>query len=230
MRLLLVEDERALSDQVAERLRAEGYAVDIARDGQEALYMGGEFPIDAALVDLGLPKLSGIDVIRHWRAAGRTFPILILTARGRWQEKVEGLDTGADDYLVKPFQFEELLARLQALIRRSKGWATPFLECGPVALNTASQSVQVNGTAVELTAFEYKVLEYLMLRAGEVISKSELSDHIYEEEADRDSNVIEVLVARLRKKLDPDRVLQPIETLRGRGYRFNLEPSGRTLA
>ncbi|MGH2399891.1 MAG: response regulator transcription factor, partial [bacterium] len=159
MRVLLVEDERALSDQVAERLRAEGYAVDIARDGQEALYMGGEFPIDAALVDLGLPKLSGIDVIRRWRTAGRTFPILILTARGRWQEKVEGLDTGADDYLVKPFQFEELLARLQALIRRSKGWATPFLECGPVALHTASQSVQVGGAPVELTAFEYKVLE-----------------------------------------------------------------------
>jgi two-component system response regulator PhoP len=166
-----------------------------------------------------------VEVIRRWRAAERSFPILVLTARGRWQDKVEGLEAGADDYLVKPFHVEELLARLRALIRRSRGWNQAVLQCGPIALDTGAQSLTVNGLGVELTAFEYKVLEYLMLHAGEVISKTDLTEHLYEEDMDRDSNVLEVLVGRLRRKLDPERNLNPIETLRGRGYRFRVERS-----
>jgi two-component system response regulator PhoP len=162
-------------------------------------------------------------MIRRWRDAGQRFPVLILTARGQWQDKVSGLESGGDDYLVKPFHMEELLARLRALIRRSGGWADPVLRRGPLALDTHSQSVCVNEEAVTLTAFEYRILEYLMLHADRVISKSELSEHVYDEELERDSNVIEVLVGRLRRKLDPRGSLQPIETLRGRGYRFSLE-------
>jgi len=174
-------------------------------------------------VDLGLPDLPGIDVIRRWRAAGRRFPVLILTARGRWQDKVEGLEAGADDYLVKPFYTEELLARLRALIRRTGGWTQAVLRCGPIALDTGAQQVTLGDQPVELTAYEYKLLEYLILHAGTVISKTELTEHLYQEDEDRDSNVLEVLVGRLRRKLDPDRALNPIETLRGRGYRFRLE-------
>lgn len=229
MRVLLAEDEADLREPLAERLRAEGYAVDLACDGAEAEYMGLEYPLDAAVLDVGLPKRSGLEVIQSLRAAGRKLPILIMTVRGRWQEKVEGLAAGADDYLVKPFHVEELLARLRALIRRSMGWAAPLLCCGPVRLDTHTQSVQVGEVPVELTAYEYRVLEYLMLRAGQVVSKTELSDHLYDEASDRDSNVLEVLVARLRRKLDPGRDLHPVETLRGRGYRFRLEPNGRTL-
>ena len=177
------------------------------------------------MVDLGLPDLSGIDVIRRWRSGGQRFPVLILTARGRWQDKVEGLEAGADDYLVKPFHMEELQARLRALIRRTGGWTQAVLCCGPVALDTGAQQLTLEGQVVELTAYEYKLLEYLMLRAGTVVSKTELTEHLYEEDADRDSNVLEVLVGRLRRKLDPGRDLNPIETLRGRGYRFRLERS-----
>jgi two-component system response regulator PhoP len=202
--------------------------VDVSGDGHEGLYLGNEYPIDVAVVDLGLPGLSGVEVIRRWRAAERSFPILVLTARGRWQDKVEGLEAGADDYLVKPFHVEELLARLRALIRRSRGWNQAVLQCGPISLDTGAQSLTVNGLGVELTAFEYKVLEYLMLHAGEVISKTDLTEHLYEEDMDRDSNVLEVLVGRLRRKLDPERNLNPIETLRGRGYRFRLDRSPTT--
>ncbi len=223
MRVLVVEDEAPLRDQLQARLREEGYAVDAAADGQEGEFRGREYPIDAAVVDIGLPKLSGIEVIHRWRRSGRDFPILILTARGRWQDKVEGLEAGADDYLVKPFHVEELLARVRALLRRSAGWSQPVLNCGPLALNTGSQTVEMSGEPVELTAYEYKLLQYLVMHTGEVVSKTELSEHIYDEDMDRDSNVLEVLVGRLRRKLDPERTLNPIETLRGRGYRLRLE-------
>jgi len=222
MRVLVIEDEVTLREQLAARLQEAGYAVDTAGDGEEGLYLGCEHPFDVAVVDLGLPHLSGIEVIRHLRERGRRFPILILTARGRWQEKVEGLEAGADDYLVKPFHMEELLARLKALLRRAAGWASSQVRCGPLSLDMDSQQVSVDGRSVELTAFEYKALEYLMLHAGQVVSKSELTEHLYDQDFDRDSNVIEVFVARLRRKLDPAGSLQPIETLRGRGYRFTL--------
>ncbi|TFH47263.1 MAG: response regulator transcription factor [Lysobacterales bacterium] len=223
MRILVVEDEQVLREQLVRRLRGEGYAVDAAADGEEGAYCGNELPLDAAIVDLGLPGLSGIDMIRQWRDAGRQFPVLILTARGQWQDKVHGLESGGDDYVVKPFHIEELLARLRALIRRSQGWADPVLRRGPLALDIHAQSLAVAGEAVTLTAFEYRILEYLMMNADRVVSKSELSEHVYAEALERDSNVIEVLVGRLRRKLDPDASLQPIETLRGRGYRFRLE-------
>lgn len=225
MRILIIEDEAPLLQRVSDQLREQGYAVDTAADGRTGLYLGQEYPLDAAVVDLGLPDLSGIEIIRRWRAAGRPFPILILTARGRWQDKVEGLEAGADDYLVKPFYLEELLARLRALIRRTGGWSQAVLACGPIALDTGAQQVTLTGQPVELTAYEYKLLEYLMLRAGMVISKTELTEHLYQEDEDRDSNVLEVLVGRLRRKLDPERTLNPIETLRGRGYRLRLERS-----
>lgn len=223
MRVLVIEDETALREQLIARLHDEGYAVEGAADGEVGLYQGREFPFDVAVVDLGLPRLPGVDVIRRLRAAGKDFPILILTARGRWQEKVEGLDAGADDYLVKPFHMEELLARIKALVRRAAGWAQPVLRCGTVELDTISQTVNVNNEPVELTAYEYKVLEYLMLHTGQLVSKTELTEHLYEQDFDRDSNVIEVFVGRLRRKLDPKSEYHPIETLRGRGYRFTLD-------
>ncbi|BBL75519.1 response regulator transcription factor [Methylomagnum ishizawai] len=222
MRLLIIEDETELRTQLRSGLQAQGYAVDAAADGQEGHYLGTEYPFDLAIVDLGLPILPGIEVVRRWRARGIAFPVLILTAQGRWQDKVEGLNAGADDYLVKPFQFEELLARIKALLRRAAGVAQSSLRCGPVALDLASQRVESEGHPVELTAQEYKLLEYLMLHTGEVVSKTTLTEHLYDQDFDLDSNVIEVFVARLRKKLDPDNRLKPIETLRGRGYRFTL--------
>ena len=223
MRLLVVEDEAPLRAQLEKQLRAAGFAVDAAADGEDGYYLGREHPFDLAVVDLGLPKMSGIDVIRRWRAEQRRFPVLILTARGRWQDKVEGLNVGADDYLTKPFQAEELLARINALLRRAAGASQPVLTCGPLVLDTASQHVEFDGASLELTAFEYRILEYLMLHRGKVVSKTELTEHLYDQDFDRDSNVIEVLVGRLRRKLDPDERLQPIETLRGRGYRFALD-------
>jgi two-component system response regulator PhoP len=217
--VLVLEDEPALREHLARRLRDSGFVVDEAADGVEGEYAGLEFPLDVAIVDLGLPGRPGLDVIRAWRTAGRAFPILILTARDRWQEKVEALQAGADDYVTKPFQFEEVAARLQALLRRSGGWSQPVLRSGDLELDTAAQQVRVEGRAVELTAFEYRLLEYLMLRAGQVVSKAELTEKLYEQDFERDSNVIEVFVGRLRRKLDPEGRLQPIETLRGRGYR-----------
>jgi two-component system response regulator PhoP len=223
VRVLVLEDEPVLRESLVRRLREAGYVVDAAADGIEGEYAGGELPIDVAVVDLGLPGKPGLEVIRAWRGAGRSFPILILTARDRWQEKVEALQAGADDYVTKPFQFEEVLARLQALLRRSGGWSQPVLRSGAVELDPRSQQVRVAGRQVELTAFEYRLLEYLMLRAGQVVSKAELTDKLYEQDFERDSNVIEVFVGRLRRKLDPEGHLQPIETLRGRGYRMTRE-------
>jgi two-component system response regulator PhoP len=222
MRVLVVEDEPALRESLRSRLVATGAVVDVAADGEEGLHLGLEYPIDVAIIELGLPRLPGLELIRRLRASERRFPILVLTARDGWQEKVQGLEAGADDYVAKPFHFEEVLARLQALLRRSGGWASAMLRCGPVALDTRSQSLTVNELPVELTSFEYRILEHLMLHAGEVISKAELTDHLYQEDAERDSNVIEVLMGRLRRKLDPDDTLHPIDTLRGRGYRLAL--------
>jgi two-component system, OmpR family, response regulator PhoP len=222
MRVLVVEDEAALRETLTTRLSAAGFTVDVAADGTEGLFAGQEYPLDVAIIDLGLPGLGGLEVIRRLRAARKTFPILILTARDNWQDKVEGLQAGADDYVAKPFHFEEVLARLQALLRRAGGWASPMLRCGPVLLDTRAQTIEVNGTPVELTTFEYRILEHLMLRAGDVISKTELTERLYDQDFERDSNVIEVLVGRLRRKLDPQDQLRPIETLRGRGYRFAL--------
>jgi two-component system, OmpR family, response regulator PhoP len=226
MRALIIEDDDELRTQIVAHFQARGFAVDSAANGIEGLYLAREYPIDVAVVDLGLPGVSGIELIRRTRAAGLGFPILILTARDRWQDKVEGLEAGADDYLVKPFHIEELMARVRALLRRAGGWAQSPLQCGPITLEPASQSVTLDGTAIELTAYEYKVLEYLMLHAGEVVSKTALTDHIYPEGDDRDSNVIEVFMRRLRRKLDPDEMLKPIETLRGRGYRLCLPRRG----
>ncbi|MCW8127020.1 response regulator transcription factor [Microbulbifer halophilus] len=220
MRALLVEDEELLRQQLAISLRDAGYTVDEAPDGEEALYFGREFPYDVAVLDLGLPKMDGIDVIRTLRREGKHFPILILTARGHWQERVNGLEAGGDDYLVKPFHTEELLARLNALVRRSAGFSSPTIEAGPIVLDTSSQRVSVSDSELDLTSFEYKVLEYLMLHPDEVVSKTTLTEHIYEQDCDRDSNVIEVFIGRLRKKIDAAGQLKPIETLRGRGYRF----------
>ncbi len=220
MRILIVEDEPNLSAQLKARLSDEGFIVDVAADGEEGLYYGREYDYDAAVVDLGLPKLDGIDLIGELRRENRDFPVLVLTARGHWQDKVEGLEAGADDYLTKPFQIEELLARLNALIRRAAGYASPVIEQGALKLDTARKEVRVDDALVELTAYEYKVLEYLMLNPSRVISKTELTDHLYEQDFDRDSNVIEVFVGRLRKKLNP---VNPIRTIRGQGYRFSLE-------
>jgi len=220
MRILVVEDEQALRASLHRELSNAGYSVDVAADGEEGLHAALEYPIDVAIIDLGLPKVAGLEVIRRLRAAGRSYAVLVLTARDRWQDKVEGLGAGADDYLTKPFHFEELQARLGALLRRAGGWSTPLLQCGPVTLDTRTQAVEVRGVPVELTSFEYRLLEHLMLRAGEVISKTELTEKLYAEDLERDSNVIEVLIARLRRKLDPEDKLRPIETLRGRGYRL----------
>ncbi len=222
MRVLVVEDEAAIRDMLKTRLTEAGFTVDVAGDGEEGAFAGLEYPLDVAIVDLGLPKVSGLEVIRRLRAGRKTYPILILTARDNWQDKVEGLQAGADDYVAKPFHFEEVLARLQALLRRAGGWASPELTCGPITLDTRAQTVKVDGAPVELTTFEYRILEHLMLRAGEVISKTELTERLYDEDFERDSNVIEVLIGRLRRKLDPQDQLKPIETLRGRGYRFAL--------
>jgi len=222
MRILLIEDEIHLREQITQQLQQLNLTVDAAADGEEGLYLGLEYPYDVAIIDLGLPKISGIEVIQQLRAKGKDFPVLILTARGRWQDKVEGLETGADDYLVKPFHFEELSARINALARRSSGWSSSLLRCGPISLNPTSQEVTLNDHAVDLTAYEYRLLHYLMLHAGEVLSKTDLTDHIYEQDHDRDSNVIEVFIKRLRSKFDPDKTLNPIETLRGRGYRLTL--------
>ena len=222
MRVLIVEDDKALRESIASQLKDAGFNVDAAADGEEGLYCGREYALDLAIVDLGLPKLPGLELIRKLRAESKSYPILILTARDRWQDKVEGLQSGADDYVAKPFHFEELLARVQALLRRSGGWAQPVLRCGPVSLDPRTQEVTVNDQRIDLTSFEYRILEYLIHRAGEVISKAEITERLYAQDFDRDSNTIEVFIGRLRRKLDPDDTIKPIETLRGRGYRFAL--------
>lgn len=222
MRILIVEDEQLLRDQLAEQLRAKDYVVDTAEDGEEGLYYATEYPIDLAIVDLGLPKLDGVQLIKKIREAGKEYPVLILTARDRWQEKVEGLESGADDYLTKPFHPEELLARLKVLLKRAVGLADNSLVCGPIKIDTFSKQVFLNQEPISITAYEYRLLSYLMLHTNQVFSKRELIDHIYEEDDDRDSNTIEVFIRRLRKKLDPDGTLKPIETQRGQGYRFRI--------
>lgn len=223
MKLLIVEDDLNLREQLAQRLRQHNYTVEVCDNGEDALFTGREYAFDAAIVDLGLPGIGGMEVIRGWRKAQRSFPVLILTARGHWQDKVEGLEAGADDYLVKPFQPEELLARINALIRRSTGHASASLKIGPIELDTSRCSVSVHGEQVKLTSYEYRTLEYLMLHAGKTVSKMELTEHLYEQDFDRDSNVLEVFIRRLRQKLDPEQRLQPIQTLRGLGYRFDPE-------
>jgi len=225
MRLLVIEDDLTLRETLVQKLTAAGFAVEQAADGTEGLYFAQEYPIDLAIIDLGLPGMSGLDIIRQVRADGKTYPILILTARDRWEDKVDGLSAGADDYVVKPFHFEEVSARVDALLRRSGGWASSQLEAGPVSLDMSRQELKVSDAAIELTSFEYKIIEYLMVRAGQVISKAELTDRLYDQDFERDSNVIEVFIGRLRKKMDPDNSIKPIETLRGRGYRFALERS-----
>jgi two-component system response regulator PhoP len=225
MRILLVEDEAQLRETLQAQLRTAGHAVDVAADGAEGLYLALEYPLDVAIIDLGLPGLPGLEVIRRLRAAGRSYGVLVLTARDRWEDKVEGLSAGADDYLAKPFHHAELQARLDALVRRTGRWSSSLLQCGPLELDTRTQTVKMHGLPVELTSFEYRLLKQLLLHAGEVLSKSDLSDKLYEHDHERDSNVIEVLIARLRRKLDPGETLNPIETLRGRGYRITLARS-----
>lgn len=226
MRVLLVEDDGQLGPQLKALLVAGRFAVDLAADGQAGLFQGSEYPYDAAIIDVGLPAINGIELIRRLRAAGRNFPILILTARGHWQDKVEGLEAGADDYLTKPFQPEELLARLNALLRRAAGLASPELRAGPLLLSTARKRVSLHGQPLELTSYEYNILEYLMLHRGEVISKSTLTEHLYDQDFDKESNVLEVLIGRLRRKLDPAGTLKPITTIRGQGYRFAMGEPG----
>jgi len=222
MRVLVIEDELGLQADIRQRLETEGYIVDTSGEGNEGLFFATEYPLDAAIIDIGLPGISGIEIIQRLREQGHNLPVLILTARSRWQEKVEGLEAGADDYLVKPFQMEELLARLKALLRRASGAPTTELRCGVVVLNPGTQQVLLNEEVLEVTAFEYRMLEYLVRHSSEAVSKSRLADYLYPHDDDRDSNVIEVIIGRLRKKLDPDGSLQPIETLRNRGYRFTL--------
>jgi two-component system response regulator PhoP len=222
MRLLLIEDDAALRLGLARKLEADGFRVDQAADGEDGLFQAREYPVDLAIVDLGLPKLSGLSVVQRLRADGRTIPILILTARGSWQDKVVGLEAGADDYLVKPFEYPELAARVKALLRRSLKATSDVLTLGPVSIDFSAQSARLNGDPLDLTTYEYRVLELLVRERARVVSKQELSDYLYPHDEDRDSNVLEVLVGRLRRKLDPDGTLAPIETLRGRGYRFTL--------
>ena len=216
MRILLVEDEPTLRAQLREALVSAGYAVDEADNGRDAHFLGDTETFDAVILDLGLPVLDGLTVLKRWRDAGRAMPVLILTARDNWSEKVAGIDAGADDYLTKPFHWEELLARLRALIRRAAGQASPVLRCGELQLDTRSGRVSLGGQPVTLTSHEFKVLDYLMHRPGAVVSRSELTEHIYAQDFDRDSNTIEVFVGRLRKKLPPGL----IETVRGLGYRL----------
>ena len=223
MRLLLVEDDPNLSRSLAAQLEQAGYSVEKSTDGREGLYYAREYPVDLAIVDLGLPSMSGVELIKQLRADGKEYPILVLTARDRWQDKVEALKLGADDYVVKPFNVEELLARVDALLRRAGGWAQSELVCGPIVLDTRTQEVKVNDAKLELTSFEYKLLEYLMLHAGEVLSKTQITEALYSEDFERDSNVIEVFIGLLRRKLDPENSYKPIETLRGRGYRLAAE-------
>ncbi|MEP2830232.1 response regulator transcription factor [Parvibaculum sp.] len=216
MRLLVVEDDPDLNRQLVAALEEAGYVADSAKDGEEGHFLGDTEPYDAVILDLGLPEMDGVTVLEKWRRDGRTMPVLILTARDRWSDKVAGFDAGADDYVAKPFYMEEVLARLRALLRRASGHATSELECGPVRVDTKSSRVTVNGRAIKLTSLEYRLLAYLMHHQDRVISRTELVEHLYDQDFDRDSNTIEVFVGRLRRKLGKD----VIETVRGLGYRL----------
>ncbi len=222
MRLLLIEDDAALRLGLARQLEAEGYRVDHTGDGEEGLFLAREYPFDLAIIDLGLPRLNGLTIVQRVRAAGSAMPILILTARSTWQDKVTGLEAGADDYVVKPFDYPELAARVKALLRRSIQAVSDVLALGPVSIEFSAQKARLNGEPLELTTFEYRMLEYLVRERARIVTKQELSDYLYPHGEDRDSNVLEVLIGRLRRKLDPHGTLAPIETLRGRGYRFTL--------
>lgn len=226
MRILVIEDEAPLRHAVAAALRDMGATVDEAADGADGLYQATEYPLDLAVIDLGLPVMSGLEVIRRLRARGSLLPVLVLTARGRWQDKVEGLEAGADDYLTKPFEVPELVARVRALWRRAAGAASTSLVLGPYALDFNLNTASCEGRPIELTAFEFRLLDYLARNRDRVISKQELGDYLYPHDEDRDSNVLEVLIGRLRRKLDPDGVHQPIDTVRGRGYRFAAGGAG----
>ncbi|MBL8790217.1 MAG: response regulator transcription factor [Rhizobiales bacterium] len=214
MRVLVVEDDADLNRQISSALTDAGYVVDKALDGEEGHYLGETSPYDAVILDLGLPVLDGVSVLEKWRRAGRKMPVLILTARDRWSDKVAGFDAGADDYVTKPFHMEEILARVRALVRRSAGQASSELTCGPVTLDTKGAKVLVNGMAIKLTSLEYRLLEYLMMHMGKVVSRTELVEHLYDQDFDRDSNTVEVFVGRLRKKLGVD----VLHTIRGMGY------------
>jgi two-component system OmpR family response regulator len=220
MRVLVVEDEESLARQLTAALRRAGYAVDHAADGERADLLGHDERYDAVVLDLGLPKVDGLTVVRRWREAGRSMPVLVLTARGSWHEKVQGIDSGADDYMAKPFRMEELLARLRALIRRSSGQSNPELRCGPLVLDPRSGKVTLEGAEVKLTGHEFRVLSYLMHHSQRVVSQGELTEHIYSQDFDRDSNTVEVFIARLRRKLGP----AFIETVRSLGYRMKAHP------
>lgn len=222
MKMLIIEDEQAIRQQLHDFYTSLKFVIDTAADGEEGAWYATEYDYDYAVIDIGLPKIDGIEVIRRLRAAGKKYPVLVLTARGHWQDKVSGLEAGADDYLVKPFHIEELRARTNALIRRSAGAATSQLQFGPICIDTAQKRVTVSGAEIELTSYEYNTLEYLALHAGQPVSKTELTEHLYHQDFERDSNVIEVFIGRLRKKLDPDNQLKPINTVRGQGYRFTL--------
>lgn len=221
MKLLVVEDEVLLRHHLYTRLGEQGHVVDAVADAEEALYRANEYHHDLAMIDLGLPGMSGLDLIREFRSQGKTFPILILTARGNWQDKVEGLAAGADDYVVKPFQFEELEARLNALLRRSSGFSQSTIEAGPLVLDTNRKQALINGESLQLTAFEYRILEYLMRHHQQVVAKERLIEQLYPDDDERDPNVIEVLVGRLRRKLETAEGFKPIDTVRGQGYIFN---------
>lgn len=223
MRLLLIEDDAPLRLTLARQLEADGYRVDLAKDGEEGLYLAREYPVDLLIVDLGLPKLNGLSLVQRLRQDGSTVPILILTARGSWQDKVHGLEAGADDYLVKPFEYPELGARIKALLRRSLKTASDVLILGPLRIDLSSQSVRLHDAVLELTTFEYRLLETLVRQRPAVVTRQALSDYLYPHGEDRDSNVLEVLVGRLRRKLDPQGSAGLIDTVRGRGYRFNLQ-------
>ena len=216
MRILLVEDDPDIARQLKQALSDAGYAVDHAPDGEEAQFLGETEPYDAVILDLGLPKIDGVSVLERWRREGMGSPVLILTARGAWSEKVAGFDAGADDYLTKPYHTEELLARLRALLRRATGRSQPVLSCGGLRLDPRAARASVNGEPIRLTSLEYRLLHYIMMHQGRVISRTELVEHLYDQDFDRDSNTIEVFVGRLRKKIGPDR----IETVRGLGYRL----------
>ncbi|MBV1910104.1 MAG: response regulator transcription factor [Kangiellaceae bacterium] len=221
MKILVVEDEQLIRENLVNSFKSNGFAIESADNGEDGLFLAEEYPIDLAVVDIGLPGMSGLELIAKLRDGGSQIPVIVLTARDSWQDKVEGLSTGADDYMAKPFQFEELLARCNALLRRTAGFATPLLKIADIELDTMAQSVRKAGENIELTAYEYKVIEYLFLNPKKVVSKSELTEHIYDQDFDRDSNVLEVFVGRLRKKIDPNQELKLIQTLRGQGYRLN---------
>ena len=216
MRILLVEDDRELNRQLVAALNSAGYVVDHAYDGEEGYFLGDTESYDAVVLDIGLPKMDGISIVEHWRENSRSMPVLILTARDRWSDKVAGIDAGADDYVTKPFHMEEVLARLRALIRRASGHASSELVCGPVVLDTKTSRVTVDDNQIKLTSLEFALLSYLMHHQGEIISRTDLTEHLYDQDFDRDSNTIEVFIGRLRKKLGVD----VIETIRGMGYRL----------